>query len=223
MKLISHQFARVVVLVPLLVACSFHSANGQGVSDDELEPVASAMTYHTPEYHQTLRKILFEGARRPYELRYLRSPSFSPETLLTITQSRDSIYTAKVVTADVNLWYYKGDTSELTLQVQEKGIPAQIAQRARALWVRMLTRVRYQNVTSLVMDGVSHTFFCWEMGYGELEGTCSSPEEQSRPYILVEIGEKLMSYIEAEPDDETSILQSITSLMDELEQELGNE
>lgn len=50
--------------------------------DGDLEPIASALTDPSPDYHLKLREILMRKAPAKCDLQFMVLPSFQPETLL---------------------------------------------------------------------------------------------------------------------------------------------
>jgi len=185
----------------------------------ELFPMQSGLTYHSPEYHTKLCAVLFDkiGWTGKHEFQFLQLPPFTPETLLTVSK-RETNYLAVVLSPKKQIWSYDGDTAELDVDRREKFLPAPVAQRADRLWREMLIRSRFAD-SGVYPDAESYCFLKWIKGAGTLAAE-THPRNNTKPSILVGIAINLVQYVNAEAKDEETILENLEELMDKLEKEL---
>ncbi|GEM_PF-5441940 len=209
------------LVIPLFPLLSFYAAAQEPAPPaQELEPVRNAFTHHTPEYSLRIRKLLFDSMDDQNEFQFLSMPAFQPETLLSVRKS-GATYTAQVVRAETSIWYYKGDDEKLKVNIVTKTLPPKLALRAEALWEGMLLRTRFQR-RQLVLDGISYVFLGFAGDYGFLTAQSANPEAGTKPAILGHIGQLLIQYVEAKPEQEQKILNSLQEHMSDLEQKLKN-
>ena len=217
---------------------------------EDLEPVPSALTYHTPEYHQSLRQVLFGKAPRRSDVQFLILPSFEPETLVSIYDV-DNGFEVQIVRAEKQIWnegnsrnvageivgdggvriqivtpdqqrsWDEEKAGEVPCKVMKKALPASVYVRLKALWKSMLLRTQHQRNDRQVIDGVSYVFVSYERGIGWRSGRAHSPAEGTRPFMLAEIGKLVVAFVEAESSAEEETLSRMTELMDNLESMLA--
>jgi hypothetical protein len=96
-------------------------------------------------------------------------------------------------------------------------IPGPVAARVTKLWRSMLLRTRYSTADGVHLDGVSYLFFSWEQRVGDMGGEANNPSEGTRAFVLAEIGNCLVSYVEAEPEKRAELLLRLAKEMDRLE------
>ncbi len=214
----------VAVSAGLLALCCCSAENDSPsafrVLDGDLEPMESALTYHTPAYHVHLRRALIDRAPRLCVLQFLVLPSFEPETLLSLHQV-DGRYEAQVLAPKLQIWAFEGDVGKIECSECKKHLPVQTAERLCRVWNRMLLRTRHNVSRHLVLDGVGYAFMGYERGPGHMSGEASNPEQGTRPYVLADIGEAVVAYVRADSASEHAILAKVSKSLDELEASLA--
>lgn len=183
----------------------------------ELEPVESALTYHTPEYHIRMRRVFSQSSTGTMtsEFQLLLLPSFESETLLTVGKHGEE-FIAQVLRPDKQIWTYEGDDATLEVSRKEKKLATPLAERAGSLWRTMLLRTKYQR-RRLALDGTSYVFLSHAPDYPPLVGALSSSDWGRRPYLLAQIGECLIAYVEEGQEKEETLLSRLADLMKQLE------
>lgn len=208
----------------MLALCCCSSDKGSPsavrVLDGDLEPMQSALTYHTPSYHVHLRRALIDRAPRLCVIQFLVMPSFEPETLLSLHQV-DGGYEVQLISPKLQIWAFEGDVGNIECVESKKQLPTQTAERLRGVWSRMLLRARHDPSPHLVLDGVGYAFMGYERGVGHMSGESSNPEQGTRPYVLADIGEAVVAYVRADSVSERAILAKVNKSLDELEASLA--
>lgn len=206
---------KALALIFLAIAGSVRAQGDIPAVAHELQPVQNAFTYHTPEYHARLRRILFGRAAWRNEFQFLMLPSFEPETLLTLREEKGE-YRAHVLRPNIQIWGFRSGEAPFSLEEREKVLPKHLAERGVELWRTMLLRTRYQRYDPM-LDGVSYFFIKREPGSGPLLAESRNPAGGTKPGFIAGIGELLIKYVEAPPKKEQKIQQRIEELMDRLE------
>lgn len=186
----------------------------------DLEPIESALTYHSPAYHGRLREVLIDKAPRPYVLQFLIKPSFEPETLLSLYRV-DGRYEAQVRAPEVRIWGAEGGFGNIECKEAKKQVPAQTAERLCRVWNQMLVRTKRSMSDYLAFDGESYAFMGYQEGLGYMSGETSNPEQGTRPHVLAGIGEAMVAYVLADPASEHVLLANVTTSLDGLEASLA--
>lgn len=221
---------KAIITITLLTLCAL-IAEAQTVlpsPSQELFPMESSVTYHTPAYHTKLRAVLFKQLEtdEPFsnimmesknEFQFLKLPPFTPETLLTVTE-RETNYVAVLLTPEKQIWSFDGDTADLSVDRKVKFLPSPVALRADRLWQEMLIRARFAD-TGGYPDATSYCFLKWIKGAGTIAGETHS-RNNTRPSILVDMALNLIQYVNADAKNEKAILKNLDELMDKLEKEL---
>lgn len=234
--------ALLCVLVSLLQTLSAQAPD-RGPKQD-LEPVASALTHHSPPYHLALRKVLFEKAPRRSLAQFLVLPSFRPEMLASVYRADDG-FEAQVTRAEKDIWgqgelegaepmiseggvqvrvvmpdrvmrWDEREVGQTPCRTTQKKLSDRVAARLQLMWRSMLQRTRYQRSDTEVIDGTSYVFVSYERGIGWWSGQTHSPAEGTRAFVLVELGEALVEYVECEPEAEEEALSRMNRLMDKI-------
>lgn len=180
----------------------------------------SALTHHTPDYHVHLRRVLMRKAPSFCVLQFLVMPSFQPETLLSLYQV-DRGYEAQVLTPKQQIWAFEGNVTDIECREVRKGLPAHTAERLCGVWKQMLLRTRHSVSTHIGLDGVGYAFMRYERGLGHWSGESSNPEHATRPFVLAEIGESVVAYVEADSASEPALLTKMTRSLEQLEASLA--
>lgn len=207
--------------------CALHGAvlcqdlsQGPGSAKPDLEPLESALTYHTPAYHAKLRELLFGRAPGFSDVQFLVLPSFDRETLASIAEVEDG-FELSVVRPEEQIWYHEGKVNEIRCEVVKKGVPRTLVDPLRKVWRAMLLRTRYQDSNGVILDGVGYVFLSYERGVGHRGGRTHSPTPGTRAHALVEIGRLLVAFADAEPAAEEAMLSKMSQRIDDLESELA--
>lgn len=204
-----------VAVLALLICLGCGQTPPAAPETQDLEPIEGALTYHTPAYHMQLRQHLLKKARAN-DLQFLILQSFEPEVLLSIYESARGCE-AELVEPEQQIWEKvvakQGEVADIATKVLHKSLPEAIGTRLRALWKTMLLRTRYQDNPPTVLDGVSYVF----LSDGSRGGEANNPIEGTRPFLFAEIGQLVVSYVEAEPAKEKDLLASLTKQMDALD------
>jgi hypothetical protein len=87
------------------------------------------------------------------------------------------------------------------------------------MWKQMLTRVQLQKAW-VEPDSQSYCFFKYFKGAGTVAGMTHA-KPNSRPSMLAGIGLGLIQYVDAPPEKEAVILNSLNSRIERLEKALG--
>ena len=214
-----------IILVGLLTLAG--CGGGEGTSsppvtlDGDLEPLESAFTYHTPEYHVRLRQVLRKKAPDDSLLQFLVMPSFEPETQLSLHRVGQG-YEVHIVTPREQIWYSKAPVDQIECIEARKGLPAATAERLREVWKQMLRRTRYSEAPPTTLDGTSYAFLNLERGPGrDWSGRASNPPPGTRPNLLAQIGEDVIAYVRADASAEPTLLAKVDSALAQLEASLA--
>ena len=192
----------------------------------ELQPVASALTDHSPEYRLELRRVLLRDAPDPGRdgVRVLVCPSFECEMLLTLHRI-DAGWRARVVRADNPIWdavVEKRAVDATKRNVRERAIPDGIAARITSATVTLLLRTRYEHRDAVHLDGVTHTFLGWMEGIGDLQGVAHSPAAGTRPDLLVKVADACITFVLADDASAAKQLAAVEAAIARLEQALAS-
>lgn len=189
----------------------------------ELEPVESALTYHTPSYHPSIRKVLFSRVTGPVKFQFLSLPSFSPEYLLSVGEDSDGHFFGQALYPENQIWDFAGDVTNITVHTKTKRMPENLAKRANHVWESMLIRTRYQG-RHVILDGIGYVFLCEikiKNGYQPtLTGESYNPEKGTRPRLLADIGVYLFRYVNCTKAEEPNLEREISDLLSQLETSL---
>lgn len=211
------------ILASLIALCGCAAETAEpppvGELDGDLEPMQSALIKHTSDYQVRLRQVLVEKAPDFCDLQFLVIPSFQPETLLSLYQVGHG-YEAQVLTPKQQIWGFEGGMSEIECREAKKSLPVQTAERLCAAWKQMLLRTRHTVSPHQVLDGVGYAFIRYERGLGHWSGESSNPEQGTRPYVLAEIGEAIVAYVQADSAAEQNLLTRVTKSLEQLEASL---
>ncbi len=205
---------------------------------DELRPVQSGFTYHTPQYHMNIRKVLLDPNDRREKFQFLYMPSLTPEILLTV--QRDGMaYDAIVQTTERGLWRFNGNLDKVKVIEQRKTLSVALVERIQVVWQTMLLRTRHlpfgskhrqivhQDKSkveySMTFDGVSAVFLKFIESYGNLSGHTSNPEKDTKPEVMVRLGKTMIDYVLASKEKEDALQSKIVALTHRLEQLLAND
>lgn len=189
--------------------------------DGDLEPLESALTYHTPEYHVRLRQVLRQKAPDDGLLQFLVMPSFEPETLLSLHRVGQG-YEAHIVTPREQIWYSKTPVDQIECTEAKQGFPAATAERLLVVWKQMLRRTRYSEAPPTTLDGTSYAFLNLERGVGrDWSGRTSNPLPGTRPNLLAQIGEDVIAYVRADAAAAPALLTKVDTALAQLEASLA--
>lgn len=184
--------------------------------DGDLEPLESALTYHTPEYHVRLRQVLGQKAPDDCVLQFLAMPSFEPETLLSLHRVGQG-YEVQVLSPKEQIWGSKTPVEQIECTEARKGFPAATAERLREVWKQMLRRTRYSEAPPTTLDGISYAFLNLERGVGrDWSGGTSNPLPGTRPNVLAQIGEDVIAYVRADAAAEQALLTKVDTALAQL-------
>lgn len=157
----------------------------------ELEPIESALTYHTPTYYFNIGKVLFQKIKGPVKFHFLSLPSFSPERLLSVCETSEGNYYGLTLSPERQIRYYDGDVTNINVATKTKILPKRLVEKAYRVWEDMLIRTRYQG-RNVILDGIGFVFLCKvkiKNGYEPtLTGKSSNPEKGTRLRLLADIG-----------------------------------
>jgi hypothetical protein len=206
------------IAASLLLACVAAAQAPQERPPQELEPLPSALTYHTPAYHVRLREVLLRKAGGD-DLQFLVLESFEPEVLLAVNRTEKG-WQAEVIVPEKQIWElvsreeqeHKARTADPPCKVTRKPLPEALATRLLALWQTMLQRTRYAQ-PDLSLDGVSYVF----LTNGYRGGEASNPKAGTRPFQLAEIGKLTVAWVRCEQAQEPAALQQLTVKIETLE------
>lgn len=199
---------------------------GNGVSppavaiEGDLEPLQSALTYHTPEYYVRLRQVLMKKAPDDSVLQFLILPSFAPETLLSLHRVGQG-YEAVVISPKEQIWYSKASVDDIECIEARKSFPLPAAERMCVVWKQLLLRTRYTEAGPTTLDGVAYAFLLSEQGLGDWGGRSSNPRPGTRPDVLAQIGEDVIAYVRADTASEQALLTKVGSSLAQLEASLA--
>lgn len=184
----------------------------------DLEPVESALTYHTPTYHSKLRDILLKPVPWDSPVVFLSLPSFELETLVSVHPVGDS-HEAVVLLPERQIWEHVSakDDRRIAVTTTKKALPAKLAERLRQQWRTMLARTCYSDDPIQHLDGVSYLFLQYLRGVGHRGGKASNPATGTRAAGMAEVGLALIAYVQAKPDDEAAALARLGEAMDALD------
>lgn len=186
----------------------------------ELEPVESALTYHTPAYHSNIRKVLFSKIKDPFKFQFLSLPSSSPERLLSVCKTSEENYYGQTLAPERQIWNYDGDVTNINVLTKTKILPKRLVEKACRVWEDMLIRTRYQG-RNVILDGIGYVFLCEvkiKNGYEPtLTGESYNPEEGTRPRLLADIGGLLYRYVNCSKEEEQNLEREILGLLAKLE------
>lgn len=200
-----------------LLALTLTLLGGFAHAQQELEPLDSVLvqSQRSSEYNAKLRRILFPQTEPRDHFQFFVKPALRTETLLTVRKEKNE-YTAQVRRPERPVYHHEGD-SQLKVTEQEKRLPAPVAQRATKLWQAMVLRARFKPFV-IGVDGVSYVFLASHRDYNPtLAAETWSPAQNSKPGLLAEIGTLLISYVQAPPDAEETILKQLDENMTRLE------
>lgn len=200
------------VILSGAMTCQAPQENREG----DLVPVESSLTYHSPEYHLKLREILMRKAPAKCPLQFLVVPSFEPETLLSLHEVEGG-FEAQVVKPDQQIWPLRATQQAIVCTERNAVVPVPIAVRLTGLWRSMLLRTHYSTSEPQILDGVSYLFFSWKQRVGDWSGEANSPGKGTRAFAMAEVGECLVSYVEAEPAKRPDLQALLEKAMDRLD------
>lgn len=190
------------------------------VLEGDLEPLQSALTYHTPEYPVRLRQVLMKKAPDHSVLQFLVMPSFAPETLLSLHRVGQG-YEVVVISPKEQIWYSKVSVGEIECIEARKSFPSATAEQMCVVWKKMLLRTRYTEAGPTTLDGVAYAFLLSEQGLGDWGGRSSNPRPGTRPDVLAQIGEDVIAYVRADTASEQALLTKVGSALAQLEASLA--
>lgn len=193
--------------------------NESPLMSQELSPIESGYTYHTPEYQTKIRQVLLQkaGWLGRCEFQFLMLPPFDAEVLLVVSR-KGTNYNAEVFRPEKMIWTYTGDLSDIKVIRVEKTIPKELAERATLLWAQMLIRASFQK-SYIYPDATSYCFFKNIPQWGDLSGECVF-RNGTRSAKLAGIGMLLVDYVQAVPADEKRIASITFKQMEEIESAL---
>jgi hypothetical protein len=145
-----------------------------------------------------------------YDLQMLVRPSFSAEYVVRLYSDKknpcDSSAAEKVFLrysiADKSIFYsmpennLKKKRQKITVSTTTIDFPKALSARLHDLWERMLLRTRYPEEPNGGLDGTTYEFAMWCV-YGETW----SPNERKSPLLFIELGESLIGYCKAAPEE----------------------
>jgi hypothetical protein len=132
--------------------------------------------------------------------------------------------------ADQSIWYSMPENNgnhrqgKVKISSSSDEIAKPLATRLLRLWEQMLLRTRYreQDVVSsregegiVGTDGTTFEFAVWNA-----RGETWSPEQRKSPLLLVEIGESLVKYCNAKPQEKPDAMKEIETKAAQLEEYL---
>jgi hypothetical protein len=156
-------------------------------------------------------------------------PSFSGEYAVRLLGSQDinPLDTSKkfyltYAAASKNIWYSmpKNNNQKKQLKVSISFTKVEIfeplAVRIQQLWKRMLYQTHYFETNGVVVDGVIYEFGIWHH-YGEAH----SPQERKSPWLFIELGESLITFCKAAPEERPNAAKEIENKAAQLEKYLN--
>jgi hypothetical protein len=192
----------------------------------DLQPVDSALTCHSAAYHVTLRQVLFgraAGNRAAHDVRMLVTPSFDPETLLSL-QCDDKAWRTQVVRAPENVWTAlreKRVVDPKDCAVHERVLPDSLGPRLAEATLRMLERTRYEAADGISLDGTTHTFFGRRENIGLMTAAAHSPSTGTRAQLLTDVADACIAHVLATDDGAKAALARVEAALIKLEQALA--
>ena len=220
---------QLIILSLALASCCSFSEIELPPPSQELEPIESGFTYHTPLYYINLRDVLFKktdsNASDPFasptlpenDFQFLVLPPFDPEILLTVTKGETN-YIATISKPEKQVWSFEGNIEDLRTTEKRKEIAPDLAARCDGLWKQMLIRVQLQRAW-VEPDGPSYCFFKYFKGAGTVAGMTHA-KPNSKPSMLAGVGLGLIQYVDAPPEKEAAILSALNSRIERLEKAL---
>lgn len=184
----------------------------------DLEPIASARTYHTPAYQSKLREILLPAVPWDSPVVFLSLPSFELETLVSVHPVGEA-HEVVAVLPERQIWVDIAEKRDARIAVTttKKVMPAKFAGRLQEQWRTMLARTCYTDDPPEVLDGVGYIFLQYRRGAGHRGGEVCNPAAGTRAAALAAVGEALVAYVRAKPADDAAGLIKLGQAMDALD------
>lgn len=224
-------------VISLFILSSFlATANGEqsgiksklvgGPEPDHLLPVDP----YPGEAGTLYRKALYSkfGLDRFHVARMLVTPSDKGESVVDLVGDVKSFdfkssknFSLICVKADQSIWESfpqnneEGVRKPVETQTSRADVPFELARKLFGLWERMILRSRYSKDWAPGGDGTYIEFFI-QIGHGMIW----NPKERKSPLLAVELGESLMGYCEAPPEQREAKLQEVRGKAELLEKYL---
>ena len=204
---------------------------------DHLEPVNPHPTERSMRYRSQIRKHL--RTDESYRIQMLVRPSFDPEYVVRIERAAADEFDASTendrvmsIRPNQSIFYSMPESYGIDPKTKERlkqsdlkttkisaPIPSEISSKLEESWQKMLASVRYPEEEYPGEDGTIYEFSTWPNRFGEIW----SPEEKKSPLLLIRIGEALIEYCHAKPEERERAIKvieiRIKSLNDYLEKE----
>jgi hypothetical protein len=165
--------------------------------DDHLRPETSLFADQSVGYHRAVsRWLLPEEEIRPGIAAVVCLPSFSPEWAIRIHGSEEEGFTLSLAEAKSQIWC-SGNKQDIEISQHHIELEFSIANQLRRIWCDMLRAARYPEVETMGLDGTRYHFFCYEQSRGLLCGHAWSPDPETSPGHLVDLGYTLRDYVRA--------------------------
>ncbi len=225
-------------VIPLLMLTSIlASADGEqpgskskvggGPEPDHLLPVDP----YPGESGNLYRKALYEklGLDRFHVARMLITPADQAESVIDLVGDVKSFdfkssksFSLICVKADKSIWESfpqnndEGVRKHVETRICRADMPTELAAKLYGLWERMVLRSRYAKDWAPGEDGTYIEFFI-QVGHGMIW----NPKDRKSPLLGVELGESMMAYCEATPEQREEKLKDVRAKADSLEKYLN--
>jgi hypothetical protein len=192
-------------------------------------------------YENKARQLFSKGFDADVVFRMVCLPSFSPEWLVGVKKvDKKSVVfllmgKEKIKSHWINGHYVMLDTPKGKIRQWEEGrseilgtpvieysaeIDPDTKKLLNDLWETMLLGTRYPKKYMVGFDGTNYHFSMFIWGRGDLSGKTWSPDKDTNPGRLAEIGELLADYAKAETEKRKDILKTIRTKAEELQKRL---
>lgn len=200
--------------------------SGGGPEPDHLLPVDP----YPGEWGNAYRKALYEkfGLDRFHVARMLITPADEAESVVDLVGDVKSFdfkssksFSLIYIKADQSIWESlplnneEGVKKQVGTRISKADVPAELAAKIYGLWERIVLRSRYSKDWSPGEDGVYVEFFI-QIGHGMIW----NPRDRKSPLLSVELGQSMMAYCEAAPEQREEKLKEIGVKADLLEKYL---
>ncbi len=181
---------------------------------DHLVPLVPDAPRHD-RYNDALQTQLKLNAT--FFTRMILLPSFEGESCLRLHGndgdtdiSKSSKFFLTYYLADKNIWQSMSENSdekkqsEVTVEVSSAPISKGFALRLHAIWDQMLARTKPPEKVNTGLDGETIEF-----ATSKGSGKTWSPMERRSPRLFVELGQSLIEYCKAKPENRGRVMQSV--------------
>jgi hypothetical protein len=223
-------------LLSLLVAISLSYQLPCLAKDvDHLIPPTSIFAEDSNNYPLIVSEVLLRKSTGTVQLVVL--PSFEKEHALFIqfnestkpvvhlVRPTENIYsalkrivgpkiTAEKMKTDINSTDFRSFvelSKDFSVSVEEKSaaISNEAAEELSKVWAEALFRTAYERSTDVRFDGVTYHFSHWPKQSAPLAGSTNSPPQKTKMSDLVNLGDLLAKFVEADPTKQKEIEQKL--------------